>query len=156
MAPAALSAELRLFFFNKAEGGAKFRLQCVSNPPANRCSIKLFASKGSVLCEDEGLTLANLNPFSCIEDLESGEKRCKYLNGTCVLPPKREIMDLPVKAAPPLPSVEDAPSAEELPDVEESAELKELPDIDEKVNEKTDVLPEVQAEPKTPLAPPAK
>lgn len=121
--------DIRVFFFNETQEGARFRLQCLQSDNANRCNESAFGSKGKELCEQAGMKLSVTAPFSCVNHMKGSSRLCKYANGECSKDPNQKVQvvdPLPTDNSQ-LPEAKDLPEVKELPSTHSLPEVKDLP-----------------------------
>lgn len=130
------ATQTRVFFFVKSsDGGASFRLQCVQNPPANRCPISVFKKTADDLCEKNQMALKELGPISCLNEEE--DRACKYTNGKCAPAPKtekeKEALEKKVEetSQKKLPSTDELQKVDDLPNEVPNESLKPLKNVEE-------------------------
>ncbi len=130
------ATQTRVFFFVKSpDGGASFRLQCVQNPPANRCPVSVFKKTAEGLCEKNKMALKEMRPFSCLN--QEDDRACKFTNGKCAPAPssKKEKKALEERversSKNKIPSTEELQKVEELPEGISNERLRPIKNVEE-------------------------
>lgn len=147
------AAQTRVIYFNKTSKGASFRLRCVSSDDGNRCSNSVFSTRAKELCEEANLTPGGVTPLSCIEEVDSGDAKCKLASGTCTNPPTDAVVldRAPIEEENPAPapvqSVDQLPEVGDLPQVDSLKPVRSLPDAG--TLPQTGTLPEIQSLPES-------
>lgn len=70
--------------YEKNSGEILVRLNCVRNPPLNRCPKSVFNSMAKDDCDPDKYKITNISTRGCIKDLKSGDEVCSFADVTCV------------------------------------------------------------------------
>ena len=70
--------------YEKNSGELLVRLNCVRNPPLNRCPKSVFNAMAKDECDPDKYKIKNISTRGCIKDLKTGDEVCSFADVTCV------------------------------------------------------------------------